>query len=458
MFSRALEFDPASPAWAAIPAQPGVFALFAADPIAEPYLSRTPNLRNRLRRLLDPRPDQSRRLRLAQSVARIEYSLTGSEFEAQLLLYGASLQVFGGVPHVSLLRHGSEKVRKRLHLRPPVLLRMAMENAYPRVYVTNKVTKRAAADLFGPWPSRAAAETALDAMLNLFELRRCVEELHPDPAFPGCVYSEMKKCLAPCFRGCSDERYAEEAAAVHAFLATRGESLIAALSRQRDEASADLDFERAAELHARLAKVEAAASLMPAAVHALAELNGVIVQPSSEPEQVSLFLLTQGCFAGPVSYSVAGMRHQNEQSGSSSLFAQPGAPQPVPLDDTGAPAVALASRDELETRLDEALAALTEKSGARGFVSGHGFSRVDKDSKASGASAPEGTQTADHLSLFARWYYRPQAKRVGEICFAEPDGALPKKAMLRAISRVYRTGISNKDTSATSGPSGQSSA
>ena len=458
MFSRALEFDPANPAWAAIPAQAGVFGLYGADPNAEPYLSRTPNLRNRLRRLLDPRPDQSRRLRLAQSVARIEYSLTGSEFEAQLLLYGASLQVFGGVPQVSLLRHGSEKVRKRLHLRPPVLLRMAMENAYPRVYITNKVTKRAAADIFGPWPSRAAAETALDAMLNLFELRRCVEELHPDPAFPGCVYSEMKKCLAPCFRGCTDERYAEEAAAVHAFLATRGESLIAALSRQRGEASADLNFERAAELHARLAKVEAAASLMPAAVHALAELNGVIVQPSSEPEQVSLFLFTQGCLAGPVPYSVAGMRHQNEQSGSSSLFAQPVAPQPVPLDDMGAPAVALVSRDELETRLDEAIAGLTEDSGARGFASGRSFSRADKGWKTSGASAPEGTQNADHLSLLARWYYRPQAKRVGEICFAEPDGALPKKAMLRAISRVYRTGISNKDTSATSGPSGQSSA
>jgi len=467
MFSRALEFDPVNPAWAAIPAQAGVFGLYGADPNAEPYLSRTPNLRNRLRRLLDPRPDQSKRLRLAQSVARIEYSLTGSEFEAQLLLYGASLQVFGGVPHVSLLRHGSEKVRKRLHLRPPVLLRMAMENAYPRVYVTNKITKRAMADIFGPWPSRAAAESALDAMLNLFELRRCVEELHPDPAFPGCVYSEMKKCLAPCFQGCTDARYAEEAVAVHAFLATRGQSLLADLTQQRDQASTELDFERAAEFHARLAKVEAAADLIPQAVHALAALNGVIVQPSSEPEQVSLFLFTQGYLAGPVPYSVTGMRHQNEQSGSSSLFAQPVALQPVPLDDGGASAVTLASRDELESRLDEALAALTEKSGATGSISRPGFKEpalseqseskgADKGSKTLGALAPE--RTADHLSLFARWYYRPQAKRVGEVCFAQPDGVLPKKALLRAISRVYRASVSSKDTSATSGPSGQSSA
>lgn len=419
MFSRSLQFDPASPQWTEIPAQPGVFALFAADPQAEPYLSRTPNLRNRLRRLLDARPDQSRRLRLAQSTARIEFSLTGSEFEAQLLLYNASLQAFG------------ERARKRLHLRPPVLLRMSMENAYPRVYVTNKVTKKAAVSLFGPWSSRATAETFLEAMLNLFDLRRCVEDLHPDPAFPGCVYSEMKKCLAPCFKGCTDARYAEEAQAVHAFLATHGESRTTELSAQRDQASADLDFERAAEIHTRLTKVEAAASLMPQAVHALAQLNGILIQPSAQPDQVSLYLLTQGTLAGPVPYSVSGMRHQNEQSGSSSLFAQPMAIQPVPLDDSGATAVTLATRDELESRLDEALAALESRPASQ-------------------------QQTADHLSLFARWYYRPQAKRVGEVCFTQPAGTLPKKALLRTISRVYRS--SSTGTSATSGPSSQSSA
>lgn len=437
MFCCSLEFDPANPAWAAIPAQSGVFALFGADPNAEPYLSRTPNLRHRIRRLLDARPDQSKRLRLTQSIARIEYSLTGSEFESQLLLYRASVQAFG------------DRARKRLHLRPPVLLRISMENAYPRVYVTNKVTRRAFADLFGPWPSRAAAETALEAMLNLFDLRRCVEDLHPDPSFPGCVYSEMKKCLAPCFKGCTDERYAEEAAAVHAFLATRGQSRIADLEQQRDQASAQLDFERAAELHARLAKVEAAASLMLPAVRALAQFSGVVIQPSSQTEAVSLFLLKQGSLAGPVPYSVVGMRHQNEQSGSSSLFAQPVALAPVPLDDTGAPAVTLATRDELESRLDEALGTLEND-----LISGRGVSRAETGSKHSGALAPE--QTADHLSLFARWYYRPQAKRIGEVCFVNPDSTLPKKAILRSISRVFKA--SNTGTSATSDPSGQSSA
>lgn len=415
MLSNSLNFDLAAPPWTEIPAQAGIFALFGADPRAEPYLGRTPNLRKRLRRLLDPKPEQSKRLRLAESVVRIEYTLTGSDFEAWLLLYNASLAAFG------------ERARKRLHLRPPVFLRMAMENAYPRVYVTNRITRSAANDLFGPFPSRNSAESFLESMLNLFELRRCTDDLHPDPLFPGCVYSEMKKCMAPCFKGCTDERYAQEAAAVHAFLATRGQSMVEQLSQERDRASEQLDFERAAEIHARLTKVEAAIAGLPAAVHALAALNGVIVQPAGdaevEPEQVKLFLLTRGCLSGPVAYSVAGMRHHNEQSGSSSLFAHPVAVEAVPLHEAGTPAVQLASRDALEARLDEALAEL-QAATTRG----------------------DAQQTADHLGLFTRWYYRPQNRRIGEVCFAESGGEVPKRPLLRAISRVYRQGAASTDS------------
>lgn len=401
MFPNQIPFSPSEPRWEEIPAVAGVFALFGEDAKAEPYVSRTPNLRRRIRKLLDARPDQTKRLQLAGRVARIEYALTGSDFEALLRLYEASWAVFG------------ERARKRLHLRPPALLRMTVENAYPRVYVTNRVTKAGMEDLYGPFPSRAAAERFCEDMLDLFKLRRCVDDLDPDPAFPGCVYSEMKKCLAPCFQGCSEKRYAEEAAAVRAFLRTRGASLVKALQRERDEASGLMEFERAAEAHARLAKAEAVAAEVPEAVRALAHLGGVIVQASAEAEHVELFLLAQGSLRGPALFSVAGMRHPNEAAGSSSLFTQPVARmEAVPLEGS---VVTMATRDELEQRLEAALAKLMPARARE---------------KRSGG-------VADSLCLFSRWYYRPQAKRAGEIVFAGEDGKAPAKAVLRAVSRVW---------------------
>jgi excinuclease UvrABC nuclease subunit len=407
MFPVRIPFNAAQPAWEEIPMAAGVFALFGEDERAEPYVSRTPNLRRRIRRLLDARPDQTKRLQLAGRVARIEYALTGSDFEALLRLYEGSWSVFG------------ERARKRLHLKPPSLLRMTVENAYSRVYVTNRVTKAAMEDLYGPFPSRLAAERFSEDMLDLFKLRRCVEDLAPDPAFPGCVYSEMKKCLAPCFKGCTDERYEEEAAAVRAFLRTRGGSLVETLTKERDEASGLMEFERASELHARLTKAEAVVAELPEVVRALAHLDGVIVQAAAEAEHVALFLLAKGSVCGPALFSVTGMRHPNEAAGSSSLYAQPvGRLEPVPLEGS---VVTMATRNELDQRLETALAELRPVTNRR---------RGPREKNRSG-------EVADYLCLFSRWYYRPQAKRVGEIVFAGEDGKVAPKTLLRAVSRVW---------------------
>jgi excinuclease ABC subunit C len=399
--AHSIRFDPADPgaSLSGLPEAPAVFALCAADPAAEPYLSKTPNLRRRLMRFLrGPQGGAvSRRLQLAHMVDHIDYSVTGSDFESSLCLYGASLRAFG------------ERAQRRLRLRPPAFLRMSLENPYPRVYATTKVSKAAAKALFGPFPSRVAAERYADEMLNLFLLRRCFEELNPDPAFPGCVYSEMKMCLAPCYQGCSDERYQQESANVFAFLSTRGGSMLSKLEGERNAASEAMEFEQAAAIHQRMQKVQSVAHLASEAVRPLDQLTGVLVQPSAEAGHVALFALRRGVWSGPALYSIVGMRLANERSGSSSLFAQPFALEPLPLEGP-----VPSAKDLLESRLEEALSELQR-------------------------SAPKSVSSqtlSDHLALFTRWFYRPAVRSTGEMVFVGPDGEVARKPLLRAISRV----------------------
>ncbi len=406
--ANSIRFDPADPrgSLGGLPEAPAVFALCAADPAAEPYLSKTPNLRRRLMRFLrgpqiaqgQSEPPRTKRLQLAHLVEQIEYTVTGSEFESSLCLYQASQRAFG------------DRAKKRLRLRPPIFLRMSVDNPYPRVYVTAKISKSAANSLFGPFPSRAAAERFADEMLNLFLLRRCTEDLNPDPAFPGCVYSEMKMCLAPCYKGCSDERYQQESADVFAFLSTRGGSMLAKLEGERDAASEAMEFEQAAALHQRMQKVQSVTHLASEAVRPLAQLSGILVQPSAELDHVALFALRRGVWSGPALYSILGMRLANERSGSSSLFAHPFALEPVPLE--GAPVIA--AKDLLEARLEEALSALAQST----------FKSVSSQT------------LSDHMALFTQWFYRPSARSTGEMIFAGPDGEMARKPLLRAISRV----------------------
>src|SRR5215467_15908268 len=67
-----IAFDPADPkaALTQVPQRPAVFALYGAEAHAEPYIGRTPNLRGRLERLLQPSPKHPRRLQLAGRVRR----------------------------------------------------------------------------------------------------------------------------------------------------------------------------------------------------------------------------------------------------------------------------------------------------------------------------------------------------------------------------------------------------
>ena len=147
-------------------------------------------------------------------------------------------------------------------------------------------------------PASAAEKFANDS-LDFFKMRRCVDDLHPDPAFPGCIYSEMKMCLAPCFKGCSDADYHAEVSRVQNFFDSGGHSLLREISLQRDQASTDLAFEEAAAHHARIEKLKPVLGQLPEIVRRIDRLAGLIVQPSAVPESVTFFRFDQGCLRQP---------------------------------------------------------------------------------------------------------------------------------------------------------------
>ena len=403
-FDTSVEFEPgrAEEILRAVPALPGVFALCGAREGDEPYLTRAADVRRRMRRLLDPPEAQSKRLNLREKVARVEYSVTGSEFESTLVLYNATVALFGYA-----------EARRRLRLHTPYFLRMRMENAFPRVYVTNKLSKRGLSEMYGPFPSRLAAERYCDAVLDLFKLRRCHEDLQPYPEHPGCVYGEMKKCIEPCKQACTPEEYATEAQAVKAFFDTRGGSMIDRIGLEREEASLAMHFERAAELHTQWQKVKAATAFADELVRPVPALRAVIVQKAAKAEEAvehaAVFMLEAGCIAGPARLSTLGVRAVKEQTSvGSSLFAQPLMLQAVPLEGeaTGV--------DSPEARAKGVLASLEAKAGGSNDLAA----------------------MSDHLSLLRRWYYRPEKQRAGEVFLPNHDGSWPVRRILNGSARV----------------------
>ncbi len=425
---QSVPFDPADAkaALAQLPQAAAVYALYGAEAHFEPYIGRTPNLRGRLERLLQPSAKHPRRLQLAGRVRRIEWRLTGSEFEGLLLQFEMLHAIYG------------PKSLERMHLRNPAFVRFLGGNPYPRIVVSHRPSQREAKWAYGPFASRAAAERFADEALKLFLLRRCTEDLEPHPSHPGCVYSEMKMCLAPCYQGCTDERYGEEAAAVERFLATRGESRLVQLRTERDQASANLEFESAAALHAQVLRVEAVRALAPELVRPLAQLGAVILQASANPGEVAVFLFENNRLSGPAGFSTLGMRIQNEQSGSSSLFAAPVAIEPVPeMRDQGTGNREQGIEHEGAALVEESLSIPAGVAPMRKPARGVLDARMEAALvELADSEAPSPTLRQGHLALLKRWYYRPEAKRTGEIFFPDAEGRWPVKAILRGIGRV----------------------
>jgi len=302
-------------------------------------------------------------------VQEIQYTTTGSDFESGFLLY-------------KLLRAEFPKTySKRLRLRFAPLIKLHVENEYPRASITNRLGRLNGCNLYyGPFFSRAAAEKFANDSLDFFKMRRCVEDLHPDPKFPGCVYSEMKMCLAPCFKGCTDEEYQAEVSRVQMYFESDGESLVREISNQRDTASANLEFENAATVHARLEKLKPVLGQVPELVHRIDHLAGIMVQRSAAPETVNLFRIEAGLIFGPIAFPIQAGEHTKSQS--------------------------------MEARL----------TGAIGHI-------LTSDPNTA-------LETMEHLAILRRWYYR--SNRAGEIFFADAKQVLPLRRIVRGISRVYR--------------------
>ena len=260
-----------------IPDRPAVFLVWAAQ--GNPYLARTALLRRRLKRLISERDRASRVLNLRGVVERIEYWPTGSQIEATLI-------------HLELAqRYFPDDWPRLTRLRPPVFLRLTLDNPFPRTMITTRFGKGL---FFGPFGSRAAAEHFDGAMLDLFQLRRCEENLAPSPEHPGCIYGEMNRCLRPCQQAVSVAEYRGEVSRVEQFLRTRGESLIETAGAARDRASAGMQFEEAERLHTRVEQIREVQALAGDLAAELAELRGVAVVPAADRQAVDLWFLNRG--------------------------------------------------------------------------------------------------------------------------------------------------------------------
>ncbi|WCK02984.1 excinuclease ABC subunit UvrC [Agrobacterium tumefaciens] len=221
-----------------LPNSPGVYRMFneAGDVL---YVGKARSLKKRVGNYAQGRVHSNRIAQMVRFTTHMEFVTTRTETEALLL---------------------EANLIKRLRPRFNVLLRD--DKSFPYILITadnrapaifkHRGARARKGDYFGPFASAGAVGRTINSLQRAFLIRTCTDSVFETRTRP-CLLYQIKRCSGPCTHEVSDEGYAELVKEAKDFLSGKSQSVKTAIARQMNEASEDLDFERAAIYRDRLA-------------------------------------------------------------------------------------------------------------------------------------------------------------------------------------------------------------
>jgi len=242
-----------------LPASPGVYRMIDAQGEVM-YVGKARNLKARVTNYTRPEALETRLQRMISATATMEFVRTETESEALLL---------------------EANLIKRLRPRFNVALRddksfpyilIATDHEAPEILL-HRGTRRREGHYFGPFASAGAVRRTITSLQKAFLLRSCTTSFYASRTRP-CLLHQIKRCAAPCTSEITIPDYQHLVDEAVAFLSGKSKSVHAQLSAEMNEASAGLDFERAATLRDRLSAL------------AMIQSNGDIVAQSVEEADV----------------------------------------------------------------------------------------------------------------------------------------------------------------------------
>ena len=209
------------------------------------YVGKAASLRSRLSNYFQS-PDRlhPRTRQMVETAERVEWTIVRNEVEALMLEY-------------SLIKrhHPRFNVRLRDDKSYP-LLAVTTDEEWPRAVVV-RGRRRRGVRYFGPYAHAYAIRETLDLLLRSFPVRTCSPgkfRQHERLGRP-CLLFHIEKCAGPCVGEVSAEDYSSMVDGLCRFLGGDTDDVVGALDTEMREASAALEFERAARLRDRLDSV-----------------------------------------------------------------------------------------------------------------------------------------------------------------------------------------------------------
>ncbi|MGN0482693.1 MAG: excinuclease ABC subunit UvrC [Lachnospiraceae bacterium] len=227
-----------------LPDKPGVYIMHdKKDEII--YVGKAVNLKNRVRQYFRPSHNEGiKKDHMVQQIARFEYIITDSELEALVL-------------ECNLIKEHRPKYNTMLRDdKTYPYIKVTVGEDYPRVLFCRRV-KKDKARYFGPYTNAGAVKDTIELVQKLYHIRTCNRVLPRDERKDRpCLNYHIKKCHAPCQGYVSKEEYQKNIAKVLDFLNGNYQSILRELEEKMQEASDEMEFEKAIEYRDMISSVK----------------------------------------------------------------------------------------------------------------------------------------------------------------------------------------------------------
>ena len=227
-----------------LPDQPGVYIMHdKTDAIL--YIGKAKSLTKRVHQYFQPSHDEGiKKRQMVEHIEYFEYIITDSELEALVL-------------ECNLIKEHCPKYNTMLRDdKTYPYIKVTVGETFPRVMFSRQM-KKDRSRYFGPYTSAGAVKDTIDLINKIYGLRTCNRKLPRDIGLDrACLNYHIHKCDAPCQGYITPEEYNNKVSGVLEFLNGNYTPVIKMLTEKMEQASEELEFEKAAEYRNLLSSVK----------------------------------------------------------------------------------------------------------------------------------------------------------------------------------------------------------
>lgn len=227
-----------------LPLEPGVYIMHnQRDEII--YIGKAKNLKNRVTQYFRDTSSHTPKVRaMVSHVKYFEYIVTDTELEALVL-------------ECNLIKKHRPKYNILLKDdKHYPFIKVTMQEDYPRISMARRISNDGAR-YFGPYASMSTVHNTIDIIQKIFLPPTCNRKFPQDMGKGRpCLNYHIKNCFAPCTGKVTKEQYRQVFGEICVFLEGKHTDLKAQMEKDMKEASALMEFEKAASLRDKIRAID----------------------------------------------------------------------------------------------------------------------------------------------------------------------------------------------------------